>query len=66
MVEEEERTWLKKRPTLAWMHNTLSPEECRKLQPDIELDILGAVHYHCDAHLYPNKLMKVLGEISGR
>jgi D-amino-acid dehydrogenase len=35
----------------------LSPDECRKLQPGIEMDILGAVHYHCDAHLYPNKLM---------
>ncbi len=24
------------------------------------MDILGAVHYHCDAHLYPNKLMREL------
>ncbi|MBS1500598.1 MAG: FAD-dependent oxidoreductase [Bacteroidetes bacterium] len=38
----------------------LSPGECAKLQPGVELDIAGAVHYHCDAHLYPNKLMKVL------
>lgn len=37
----------------------LSPEECARLQPGVELDIAGAVHYHCDAHLYPNKLMKV-------
>ena len=38
----------------------LSADDCQKLQPDVELDVLGAVHYHCDAHLYPNKLMKVL------
>ncbi len=38
----------------------LTVDECQKLQPDVELDIAGAVHYHCDAHLYPNKLMKVL------
>ena len=42
------------------MPNTSTPDECRKLQPDIELDILGAVHYHCDAHMYPNKLMRGL------
>ena len=38
----------------------LSPEQCSELQPGISLDIAGAVHYHCDAHLYPNKLMRVL------
>jgi len=38
----------------------LSPEQCSELQPGINLDIAGAVHYHCDAHLYPNKLMRVL------
>jgi D-amino-acid dehydrogenase len=38
----------------------LTPDECAKLQPNIELDIAGAVHYHCDSHLYPNKLMKGL------
>lgn len=30
------------------------------LEPDIELDILGAVHYRSDAHLYPNKLIPQL------
>jgi D-amino-acid dehydrogenase len=30
------------------------------LEPGIELDILGAVHYRSDAHLYPNKLMPQL------
>ncbi|MFA6086738.1 NAD(P)/FAD-dependent oxidoreductase [Mucilaginibacter sp.] len=35
----------------------LNPGECRQLQPGLKLDVLGAVHYRCDAHLYPNKLM---------
>jgi len=38
----------------------LSPDDCARLQPNVKLDIAGAVHYHCDAHLYPNKLMKLL------
>jgi D-amino-acid dehydrogenase len=38
----------------------LNAEECKALQPDLELDVLGAVHYKCDAHLYPGKLMKAL------
>jgi len=35
----------------------LNPEECQKLQPNLKLNVLGAVHYRCDAHLHPNKLM---------
>ncbi|GAA4214372.1 FAD-dependent oxidoreductase [Pedobacter jeongneungensis] len=38
----------------------LSANECRALQPGLKLDVLGAVHYHCDAHLYPTKLMNAL------
>jgi D-amino-acid dehydrogenase len=38
----------------------LNAAECKALQPDLELDVLGAVHYKCDAHLYPGKLMKAL------
>ncbi|WP_343524563.1 FAD-dependent oxidoreductase [Pedobacter sp.] len=38
----------------------LSADECRALQPDLKLDVLGAVHYRCDAHLYPTKLMDAL------
>jgi D-amino-acid dehydrogenase len=38
----------------------LSVDECRALQPDLKLDVLGAVHYRCDAHLYPTKLMNAL------
>ena len=59
-VEEEELHMVEKATNLGLDAQYLSPEECRKLQPDISLDILGAVHYHCDAHLYPNKLMTSL------
>ena len=59
-VEEEELHMVEKATNLGLDAQYLSPEECRKLQPDIALDILGAVHYHCDAHLYPNKLMTSL------
>ena len=38
----------------------LSAAECSALQPDLKLDVLGAVHYRCDAHLYPTKLMNAL------
>lgn len=35
----------------------LSAQQCRALQPELALDVLGAVHYRCDAHLYPNQLI---------
>ncbi|RYZ19084.1 MAG: FAD-binding oxidoreductase, partial [Sphingobacteriales bacterium] len=38
----------------------LSKEQVQQLEPHIDLDILGAVHYRCDAHLYPNKLIPQL------
>jgi D-amino-acid dehydrogenase len=38
----------------------LSPQQVQALEPDIELDILGAVHYRSDAHLYPNALLDQL------
>lgn len=59
-VEEEELHMVEKATTLGLDAQYLSADECRKLQPDVELDILGAVHYRCDAHMYPNNLMKGL------
>ena len=59
-VAEEEVHMVEKATNLGLDVQYLSPEETRKLQPDIELDILGAVHYHCDSHMSPNKLMKGL------
>jgi D-amino-acid dehydrogenase len=40
----------------------LDPSAVRALEPGLDLDILGAVHYRCDAHLYPNRLMPQLIE----
>jgi D-amino-acid dehydrogenase len=38
----------------------LSNAEIQQLEPGIDLDVLGAVHYRCDAHLYPNHLIAQL------
>ncbi len=59
MVEEEKHL-AEEATNLGLDAQYLSPDECAKLQPNVELDIAGAVHYHCDSHLYPNQLMKVL------
>ena len=40
----------------------LSKNEVQALEPETELDVLGAVHYRCDAHLYPNQLIPQLIE----
>jgi D-amino-acid dehydrogenase len=44
----------------------LDPAAIRALEPGLDLDVLGAVHYRCDAHLYPNRLMPQLIEALGR
>lgn len=38
----------------------LSAAEAQTLEPEVALNVLGAVHYRCDAHLYPNKLNQQL------
>ncbi len=38
----------------------LEPEEVRLMEPDLSIDILGALFFEGDAHLYPNLLMKNL------
>ena len=38
----------------------LNKQQVQALEPGLELDILGAVHYRCDSHLYPNKLIPQL------
>lgn len=39
---------------------SLSQKEVQALEPGIELNVLGAVHYRCDAHLHPNQLIPQL------
>src|ERR1019366_6939249 len=36
----------------------LSKQEMRQMEPGLNMDIRGAVYFECDAHMYPNKLMK--------
>lgn len=57
---EEEAHLAKKAIALGLDMAVLNAEECQALQPDLKLDVLGAVHYRCDAHLYPTKLMNAL------
>ena len=38
----------------------LNASEVQELEPHTALDIAGAVHYRCDAHLYPNALVSQL------
>ena len=41
----------------------LSQAQLQALEPQTEIDALGALFFKCDAHLYPNKLMHQLLEI---
>lgn len=38
----------------------LDKEQLQALEPQTKINALGAVHFQCDAHLYPNKLMQQL------
>jgi D-amino-acid dehydrogenase len=38
----------------------LDHDALQKLEPQVEIKALGAIHFKCDAHLYPNKLMHSL------
>lgn len=38
----------------------LSRDGVQAIEPDVRLDVLGAVHYRCDGHLYPPAFMASL------
>jgi len=59
-TEDEELHLAEKARSLGLDVKQLSAAECSSLQPSLALDIKGAVHYRCDAHLYPYVLMKLL------
>lgn len=61
-VAEEELHLANKAKSMGVDAVVLNKEEVQQLEPGTELDILGAVHYRCDAHLYPNKLIPQLIE----
>jgi D-amino-acid dehydrogenase len=58
-AEEEEHLATKAR-SLGLDAELLSKKQLQILEPDLQMDVLGAVHYRCDAHLYPNALMEQL------
>jgi len=57
---EEEIHLAEKARSLGLDAEVLTTRQAQLLEPEVQLDIAGAVHYHCDAHLYPNKLMEQL------
>jgi D-amino-acid dehydrogenase len=59
-VAEEEVHLAGKAKELGLDMGVLNAAECQLLQPELQLDVLGAVHYRCDGHLYPPKLMEAL------
>ena len=59
-VAEEEIHLAEKARSMGVEALALTKEQVQELEPDTALDILGAVHYRCDAHLYPNKLIPQL------
>jgi len=59
-VAEEEVHMAEKARNMGIDAVVLNNEEIQTLEPGVALDILGAVHYRCDAHLYPNQLIAQL------
>lgn len=59
-VAEEEIHMAEKAQQMGLDVAVLNKAEAQQMEPDIALDVLGAVHYRCDAHLYPNKLNQQL------
>ena len=59
-VAEEEIHLAEKARSMGLDAVALNKKEVQELEPETELNVLGAVHYRCDAHLYPNKLMPQL------
>lgn len=59
-VAEEETHLAEKARSMGLDASVISPDQISILEPGLQTDVLGAVHYRCDAHLYPNALMKQL------
>lgn len=57
---EEEAHLAEKGRELGLDMAVLNVDECHALQPELKLDVMGAVHYRCDAHLYPNQLIAAM------
>lgn len=59
-VAEEEAHLAHKARQMGVEAVVLDKHQLQEIEPRTELDVLGAVHYKCDSHLYPNKLMPQL------
>ncbi len=55
---EEEWSVGQKAIDLGMKVNHLTPQQVKVLQPDIEMNIKGAIHFHSDAHMTPHQFMK--------
>ena len=59
-IGEEEIHMAQKAQQLGLSVDILNAKETQLLEPDTTLDILGAIHYRCDAHLSPGDLVQQL------
>lgn len=66
---EEELHLSKNAKDLGLECSVLSASEVQLLEPEVELDVLGAVHYKCDGHINPNvfisQLVSVIKKMGG-
>ncbi len=63
---EEELYLAEKARSLGLDAEPLSKKQVQVLEPDTELDVLGAVHYHCDGHLYPKQSHETINKLYKR
>ena len=59
-VAEEEAHLAAQANTMGLDAAVLDKAALQALEPQLQLDVLGGVHYRCDGHLYPNDLMQQL------
>ena len=59
-VAEEEIHLAEKARSMGLDVEALNKQQAQALETEVQLDVLGAVHYRCDAHLYPNQLIPQL------
>ncbi len=57
---EEELNTSKKAIELGLKVDHLTKNDVKKIEPNVDLNIKGAVYYHSDAHMTPNNFMKEL------
>lgn len=59
-VAEHARHTVERGKELGLDVDLLNYEELKQLEPQAKINGMGAIYFRCDAHLYPNKLMKGL------